>query len=502
MIKHNPQIELNFTTSKFGSFRVGSVQTYSSSRLMSEPTATAQVMLRGTVVQALLGSSVNGRSWTEVLTLNDLCVATMLSRDGKRHTDIVGLVKKVQVVEAEITGKPEHFVEVVLQDIAGELANYRIFWHPHLAGRSNIGGLGFLARSKGKIPRGKPNEVVKSLFQTFMNDDYIFKSVDGKTLAEIIEFRGENSILSDGNTALGALGLEGALWETLSRYSDRPWHELFVDVQHEKELLQSKKDQSSLGKVGLYHRPTPFDIKSWDKLALSDGWSFDLTEEERIGDGFELHKDLARVYSFFFCPGKGLYSAFDQLSMAFDNSGGILPLYDADLVRRFGFRELAQGTEYIQFIGAKDSSSGLTTGSNLRKWEALALRTLYLYQWFGYTDFYDGMFSVAGRVGPDPDYGVRIGSILKREKSNWQYYVTGVQQAYSFPNNHITRISVERGRNQESYKRWWRDRISSKYNSALSTRLPKNLLVKFGLWQEEDNLKIPALPAMAGDAVA
>lgn len=498
---HNPQIEIEFYTAKYGNFKVRSPQRYLSTRNMTEPTANARIMMRDVVVKIEGTHEANGKLWKDVVSTKDLCKVSMMGRDNRRHTDIVGVVQKTEIVEIEMNGEPEFFAEISIQDVAGELSHYRIFWHPHVAGRSNIGGIGFFARSNGKIAKGKPNEVVESLYKTFMNDDYNPTLADAFGIDAHLEFRATPSILSEGTTALSALGMEGALWETMSRYADKPWHELFCDVQHERELVQgpptrqewraSEVHLPQFDKVGIYHRPTPFDFNSWEKLSQTEGWGFTFDDRERMDDGYELSRDASRVYSFFFCPGKGVYTAFDQLSSAYDASGGILPIYDEDLLRRFGFREMTQGTEYIQFTQKNDATTGKVQNSTFSKWEALALRTLYLYQWFGYTEFYDGVFSTMGRIGPDPETGVRIGSVLRERNTNWQYYVTGVQQVYNFPGAHTTRITVERGRDHEHYKAWWREKISGRYNSTLSTQLPQWLLVKMGLWDARHNLKVP-----------
>ena len=524
---HNPQTEFHFYSRKVGGFIVRTRQRYLSNRTLADPVATAQIVLRDTVIRDNDRSSLNGRSYADILQSNDLCTVKMMGRDGVQHTDIIGVVKKVEVFEIELSGEPEHRTEIRVEGIGSELANYRIFWHPHVAGRQNLGGMGFRARSNGKIPKGKPHEVVEGLFDTFMNDEYVFQFADGENLKKKIDFRPEPDSISHSRIALSALGMEGALWETMKRYADQPWMELFVDVQHERSFaeISTKKEtgaqsgftsstkvktdysaffnnQSSLhGKVGVYHRPTPFTLDRWQKLSQSKGWGFSFDEEERIDDGYELARDISKIYSFFFVPAKALLSGFDQLGSAYDQSNGLLPLYDADLVKRFGFRDLTQATEYVQYITAGDQSHGKIETSQFSLWELLAIRTLQLYQWHGYPEFWEGVLTVAGRIGPDSEKGVRIGSVITHRGTGWQYYVTGIQQVDQFPGQHITRITVERGRDQKKYSDWWATKMSGKYNSKLSNMFPQYILERLGLWPKGRDLKIPDQPAMAGDFI-
>lgn len=514
--KHNPAIQAEIYSRRYGGFTVKSPQRYLSSRTLENPTASARIMFRDTVVKTDR-KSVDGRAWGDVLQSNDLIKVTIMGRDNKRHIDIYGLVKNVEIMQIDMAGEPEHYTEIKLEGFGSELVNYRIFWHPHLAGRNNLGGLGYLARSKGNIPKGKPHEVVKSLFDTFMNDEYVFQFADGDKLTKKLEFRGESSELSLGRTGLSALGMEGPLWATLKRYADQPWHEIFLDIQHERELvnLENRPDTSAqsgftsttraqsplsaffknqeklFGKVGLYFRPTPFTFDRWNKLAISTGWGFTLDEEERLDDGFELFRDISKVYSFFFATGKGVYSAFDQISSSYERANGVIPIYDADLVKRYGFRDLVQGTEYVDFKTKQDETHGTNTTSTFTKYEMLILRTLQLYLWHGYTDFWDGTLSTIGRIGPDPKTGIRIGSVITRKSTGWQYYVTGVQQVYNYPGQHTTRITVERGRDPQKYLEWWVSRVQSQYTDALSTSIPQYQLERFGLWPKGRDLRIP-----------
>lgn len=524
---HNPSLQAEIYSARYGGFTVRSPQRYLSDRSINSPTPTARIMFRDTRIHSDR-TSVDGREWGDVVRSYDLVKITIMGRDGRRHTDINGFVKSVRVMQIELQGEPEHYTEIVVVGFGESVQNYRVFWHPHIATRNNIGGLGYLARSNGRIPKGRPHEVVKGIYDTFLNDDYVFRFSDGETLGQKLSFRGGSSLLSLNRMALSALGLDGSMWDTMKRYADQPWHELFFDVQHERELVNVEnqpsesyaqtgftsttkassgrsaffKNQSELyGRVGIYFRPTPFDFSNWGKLSSSKGWGFRLTEGERIDDGFELERNAARIYNFFFVPGIGLYSGFDQLSRAYEQSGGQTPIYDAESIRRYGYRDLIQGTEYVDFRTTADEATGRLSSSIYSMYDMLTLRTLLLYQWFGYEHFWDGVFSTEGRIGPDPSYGVRIGSVITRESSGWQYYVTGVQQVYNYPGQHTTRITVERGRNPNDYLTWWVSRTEERFRGILSSDIREETLRKFGLWPTSRTIRYPSvtLPSAGGD---
>lgn len=494
-----PHVELEVTSKRYGTFTIHAPRFYVSNRTLENPAATATIRFMDTYAKEghISNPSLVGKRYRDLLQSNDAVKTTLLGGDKRRHADVTGLVKSVMPVEMEQqSGEPEHSVEVRVEGVGGELANYQIFWHPHIAGRNNLGGTGFLARSKGKIPRGKPHEVLQALFDTFMNDDYVFR-VGGKTLREVLDFipTEETGDLSLGNTALSALGNVGALWPLLKRYSDAPWNELFVDIQHERSEVRGDLNSGFKigysGKEALYFRPTPFGFDRWNTLASTRGWGFTVDDEERVDDGFQLHRDQSRIYNFFFAPCKGIYSAFDQLSILFNQSNGILPLYDGDSIRKHGYRNLTQETEYVQYItkqdelvGPTDPSQRVTGLGKERLWKLLALRTLQLYQWYGYDNFWDGTFTVRGRIGPHSQHGIRVGSVITRNADGWQYYVTGVRQICPYPGVHTTQITVERGRDPQVYLKWWMGRMKQTYTDQVSTYLPPSLLSEFGLLPE------------------
>jgi len=479
---HNPDIRCEFETRDGETFSTKALFRYQSERHLESPTAKAHITLRGDRWMDLTNRRVGDAEIVETLRSNDLCTVTMRDGKGDEHIDITGLLKHARPTVMEIDGRPEHRVELEIEGLGRELEGYEIFWHPHIAGRNNLGGVGWLVRSKGRFPKGRPDQVIKTIFDTFLNDQYIFRLPDGRTIGEALQLRFSEFPDSLAKTALKAMGMEASLWETLKRYSDAPWGELFVAIPHEDMQRSVPKAQATTASVdrvfdaferkrgpAVYFRPTPFDIPAWDKLAASHGWGFSYADADRMDDGEVLDRDESRVYNFFWAPMRSTYSGFDQLSVAYNQSGGRLPTYDEEGIRRHGLRRLEQATEYVEMVTPDDAKPGVLTPaqqheaktSQPKLMDMLVKRTLQLYQWYGYDEFFDGTITTRGRIGPDSQHGAQIGSILTRERGGMEFYVTGIMQLWQMHGPHTTRWTVTRGRNPRQYKEWWQGKLAS-----------------------------------------
>jgi len=353
---------------------------------------------------------------------------------------------------------------------------------PH-ARQNNLGGVGWLARAKGRLPSGRPNEVVQNIYETFLNDNYIFTLADGRKINQAIQTKFADFPDSLAKTALKAMGMESALWQTLLRYTDAPWGELFLDMMHEygnerhlPGIDPALLTPSGAGfaerflKIGLYFRPTPFDFEAWDRLASEDSWGFGYEDSDRMGEGEQLDQNESRLYNFFWAPMKSVFTGFDQLSLAFNQSGGLLPIYDEESIKAHGLRRLECGTEYVEFVKNADQQQGtiapdqafrsMTKATTLN--ELLIKRTMQLWRWFGFADrFYEGTISTRGRIGPSGKHGARIGSVVTRCRDGFQFYVTGISQQWQFPGPHMTTWQVVRGHNPREYRKWWNDKLTA-----------------------------------------
>jgi len=491
---HNPDIRCRFTTRDGETFSTKALFRYQSERRMETPTAKAHIILRGDRWMDLTNRRVADAKILDTLHSNDLCTVTLRDGKGDEHIDITGLLKHTRPTVMEISGKPEPRVELEIEGLGRELEGYEIFWHPHIAGRNNLGGVGWLARAKGRFPKGRPDQVLRTIYDTFLNDQYIFRLPDGRTIGEALHLRFSEFPDSLAKTALKAMGMESSLWETLRRYSDAPWGELFVDIPHES-LGSQRPGTSAPEKVvdaflrsgpAVYFRPTPFDIPAWDKLYSEHGWGFSFTDSERMDDGEVLDRDESRVYNFFWAPMRSVYAGFDQLSLAYNQSGGLLPIYDEESIRRHGLRRLEQATEYVEMVTPDDAKQGVLTPaqqheaktSQPKLMDMLVKRTMQLYQWYGYDEFYDGMVTTRGRIGPDSQHGARIGSVLARSRDGWQFYCTGLMQLWQMHGPHTTRWTATRGRDPRHYKQWWQSKMASHKKRVEQSQ---DLIDQFGL---------------------
>lgn len=499
MYNHNPNVRIDVFTHKGDSFRISDGVSYSSTSPLATPVHTAVFSIRGLTLSKGLGD-VSGKPIRDIISNNTLIKCRLADSNGDDWVDFIGSVLRTVEVEVEVGGAPEKRVEVHVEQIAKELMDYIIFWHPHIAAKNNLGGAGWLARKKGVLQSGRPDEVLDNLYKAFINDDYIMRLADGRKLSDVLTTNLEKITDSFAVTPLSALTNESPLWDLLDRYSDQPWNELFVSMQHEKALRESTETNRArfrpsqyADKVGVYLRPTPFDFKDWENLSNTWGWGFEFDESERMGPGINISREEGTVYNFFWTVPKGVYTSFDMLSTLYNQSGGQLPIYDAELIKKYGLRRMEKPTEYVQYVTKEHRDNGglspkerqeYSTKTNTL-WKLLIKRTLQLYRWFAYEEFWSGSITLRGRVGGSKENGIRQGGILRRKSDGMEFYVTNVQQTYEYPGPHTTTIEVSRGHYPREYRKWWANIEEKRSNPSsvdLSTKLTKEVLKWFRLY--------------------
>ena len=475
---HSPQIEIEIHTRNGQRFTITDCYQYQSNRTLDNPTSRFSCLLRGETFAGVSLISLKGKNIATTLNLYDLGKVWMRDGSGKRWVDCIGFMQRVTPTVAESDGRPEKATQIEFVGLGEALIKYQIFWHNHIAGQNNLGGIGYLARAKGELPKGRPNEVLLGLYNAFFNDDYIFTLADGRKISDVIVQSFEQIPDSLAVIALSALGMEGPIWEALKRYSDAPWCELFLDLGHEKNNPSSGIDSPAYtwfqygNQSMLYLRPTPFGFSDWRELAAKGShWGFGYDDSERMGSGEQLGIDADDVYNFFWCPEKSIFSSFDQISTLSRQTGGKLPIYDADSIRRYGLRRLEQGTEYVQAMDTDDAATGSITATDrmrmttnaASKAEIMIRRTKKLQQWFGYDSFFKGTITTRGRIGADYINGARIGGIIERKRDGMQFYITGISQNWTFPGPHTTSLTVSRGHYPAKYLEWANKHVGAEY---------------------------------------
>jgi len=471
---HGPDIQLEFKPSHFFQpFTIKSCKTYNSTRTLENPASQALVSLQGHDFDDKAPVEVRGKRILDVLGLHDICKVRVRDGKGKQWVDVKGMIRNISEQLTDPQGKPGRNVQISLAGIGQALVDYQIFWHPHIAARSNLGGMGYLIRSKGRPPKGRPDEVLHQLADTFFNDDYIFRLADQTPINQAI-FR-NFGIITDGMAiiALSAMGMEGPLWQTLKRFSDAPWNELFVDIPHELNNPTSQAlgdvPQFSYDNIHLYLRKTPYEREDWDRLAQKgSGWGFEYREEDRMEPGEMLARNVDKVYNFFWCPAKAVFAGKDQLAMVYNQSNGKLPIIDEDSVRKYGLRRLEQQTEYVQIANSAAAKQGVIPAADRVRMQTTALkwsdllvdRTKRIARWNGYDKFEEGTIGTRGRIGADYNHGARIGGVITRQRDGKQFYITGIQQNWSHPGPHTTTLTVSRGHDPADYQAWWAKRLA------------------------------------------
>ena len=454
-----PNIVLEFARRNGKSFKLYDCASYQSYQSLSRPTSQALPSIMGTRLNNVDDRSLAGADLRKVVEDYDLCRVMMDDAKGKVWTDIYGPVISAMEVRREEDGKPVHKTNISIQGLGAFLESAQIFWHPHVSGRANLAGVGGYIRARGKIPRGRPDEVVRKLIEVFLlNDEYALRLADGRLLKDAVTLVFDSFKDSAATTGLKALGLEANLWKMCQRYQDAPWGEFFTQV-----------DQDKPKNIAVYMRPTPFDFDAWETLAGTNGWGYEWSDTERMSAGEPIEPDTAGVSSMYLATGKAILSAFDQLSLLYDQSGGKIPIYDLKSFQKYGLRQLIQGTEYIQFYdAAAEKSSNLTVPDRFRhntklekRSDLLYRRTLQLWQWFGYL-FDKGSVTLRGRIGHSPTDGARLGAVITRKRDGYQFYVTDIAQNWAGVQGGgwQTTLTLTRGRDQAAYKKWWRESLT------------------------------------------
>ena len=472
IFQSSPPPRVDILTANGDSFTLRNAVACTTSRSLSNPVAQGTATFLDDRI-AHTGTKYDGKKFEDVIGLMDLATITWPSRDGKTWQDGLYMVQKPLVGRMKPPNGPEDRYTLSLVSVGEALQRYKIFWNPWLENRNNFAGLGFLARSRGKIVRGRPNQVILALMRIFLDDSYAFRFADGKKLKE--KFLPLFSEIRDclNVNGLNALNAEGSLWETLKRYADQPWNEFFVDVPHENAIgrpsdatqAQQLELAGALKPYGqqeaIYLRPTPFEPDRWNALREEDGWSFDYDGSDAIDAGEQMGLDADTVANYFWASPKVIFSQFDVIQTIRQQSGNRVPIAFEDSIRKFGLRVLECGTEYVQLEGTgaispQDQREGNTTAQT--EAELILRRTEQLARWFGYPKFFTGALTTLGRIGVGRKTGARIGGVLRNARDKREYYIEGITQSWSQGMPWVTSQSLSRGHIPAEYAAWRKER--------------------------------------------
>ena len=237
------------------------------------------------------------------------------------------------------------------------------------------------------------------------------------------------------------------LWDTLQQYSNGMLNELWVDLVRDP---QSPEGSYSKMIPALFMRERPFPtIKS------SDRW--DALPEKRLkpADVKQSHlvKDGSQRYNYWQLTAKGLGATEFSIDKSIqDQSGrpagqpGNVPIFSLDSIRRHGLRKFSQDTIYLPVNERSSGSSASET-----PWLRTAVQWLrMLHDWYVIAPWQQTGSIVTSYLRPD----IRIGDKLIEERGDgeeWEYYVEGIGQKYTYPASGETSLTVTRGnRRRES----------------------------------------------------
>jgi len=461
-MNQRPDIEVRIQTRAGEVFTLKTLVAYNSNRSLNDAYSVATLLFDGVEVQGSDNEAVNGRPWWGknggVLRKKDLVGIYLRDHNGKLWPDVIGMVSSITVDTGEVagTGIPQDGVKIVVNGLGRALSDYRIFFHPQFSTRPGLMlgyGLGTGLIQDGAPPSGRPDQVCRALFRRYFNSDFVFRLADGRNLSEAIRLDFAEIKDSFDQMAKNINGQQLSVWEALRKFCDSPWSELFARLD------------TDTGQLVLTLRPTPFDLNTWESLRSQEGWSYSYDESQR--NGIEsLMTDEDQVFSWFQAGALSGLSGIQGSIIQFRNSSGKVPVYDRDLIEKYGFKALEKTTDYIQILKSTDASSGQLSPADQKKANSqkksllsmLEARTAQLYYWFGYEDFVRGVIPMVGRIGDDKKWGVRIGSVLTRKRDGLQMYITGIEQNWSMDGDWSTSVTVERGHYSDDYRKWIREK--------------------------------------------
>lgn len=440
---------------------------YESTRSMEQPAAQATIALAGTTFELIPGQPETAEEYKNAIHPYDIVHVTFVAGDGKEWTDIYGLVKKITTMYRDQGGVPNHATQIEVVGLGDILARFLVFWHASMRGKA-FPSIQFMQKA-GQPISGGPHEVCAQLFHAWFNDGLELLLADNRLFDQVVKLMFSEFPDSFAVTPLKAMNLEGTLWQALKKYSDPPFGELHVQIYYPDNSTTPELDRiENLGDrplVGLYLRPAPFTLGRWTALSQTPGWSFAWDDEERVGTEVIQEFDSDQIYSWFWCAGAFAQGRFDQLLKVFNDSGQKIPITFDENRRRYGFRKFEEDTIYVEALRQDAHQQSALTTEQKRKskngktkvWEHLAQKNAELALMFGYERMASGSVTLRGRIGLHKEHGLRIGSVIKRNRDGHEFYVQAMTQNWSMGGLWTTSLQLVRGHDPKAWREWYQN---------------------------------------------
>ncbi len=436
---------------------------------------------------------------SDLLEPYDLVQIQFKTGEEGYKTEMIGVVSRASIslsVDPR-TGAPTRNIIVTGYDLGKIIQDFHIYFNWYITANSAHqqqnrqigGGKTYFAELNGLLK----NKTAKQFIQTMLS--YFFKEsgnlsggpvypvnlgVDNpnntSNISNYIDFlSGISSTFQDHtiDNPYILLDLQGgsdnSLWDLVRAYSDKPYHETFVDLRRVNthntatnvntikaaevtHVISPPRVSTPLSKIDIdnpkfltaysfnqpyvfYMRTTPFSKGNWTSLNYH---TFDLSEVTHQ----DTSTDSDNIYNYFEVISQistGL-SQDQQLPFIYTNSGAKVPIFDIHSISKFGFRKFPMNlTKYVQFV----------FGNNLEPLKKQAYLMRELFRWYCYgEDLESGVIVLKGRVGIGYN-GITIGSKLIEQSSDRptgkEYYIESLSQDFEFGVGLKTTIGVTRG---------------------------------------------------------
>ena len=429
----------------------------------------------------------------------DLVQIEFKTNESGYKTEMIGVVSRA-AVNIDInpsTGIPTRTVVIIGYDLGKIIQDFHLYFNintivneAHKQQNSQIlGGKIYF----GELDKLVKNTTAKQLITRMLN--YFFKETGNlqggpvypvnlgtniakntSNIASYIDFVSGISSIFHSHTLADPLiflslqpGSETSLWDLIRCYSDKPYHETFVDLRRVNTFNTSNNPteiktaeathiinpnplggSTPLSDIGLnqptaqytfnqpyvfYMRTTPFSPKNWTNLNYH---VFDLTEI--------LHQDTAtdsdNIYNYYevICERDNIQPPNGQISFFYQQSHAKIPIFDIQSISKFGFRKFPMNTtKYVEFV--------LGDFQHTLRQQAYLMRELFRWFCLG-EEMESGSIVLKGRVGIGYD-GITIGSKLVESNGGTltkkEYYIESLCQEFTFGSGLKTTIGVTRG---------------------------------------------------------
>ena len=445
MMRRNPYAKVTFYGANLGT-REATASGQASDSLLA---ITTRKDLRGVAgsweVHLTAKPDGQGRTWMNRVDAQDTVEIQIGTGPDRLETVMIGLIDETGRSTVVGPRSAQQTVRVAGRDFGKILLDQQVTWKPYQANLARAAVRWALAIAAGDLS-GPCAAVIQNIMQRLL----VGKDQSDPIVQQKVHYQGSHTHASAFlNQYLGeTLGshvspaavstFEGAIWNVLAMFANRPWNELWIDTRPDPEAVVLDAivvQQSSLASHAtvphVFLRQTPFVSRHggdrWRKLRTHGVRSREISQQS-------LSRTAAEVYNYVWLHPVYLVAADDLVRLAI-----LKPWANQPSIAKFGFRPYPPIHTTIvswEFKGAGKGKQFHYTDQPL-----LEQLQQMLGDWMVQNHLFEsGHLTVAGR----PSY--RIGDKLHWLNTDKEFYIEGVTQSFRNFQGYTTSLRLTRGR--------------------------------------------------------